>query len=448
MESLLLHLPKIQSKKTIKFSELFNDTNPLPDAYKKYQREGCTIITTTKELYPFSLKHTHIDADLLSLVSHAGYTLYPPDISVIESAPKVISALRDNFKDMLRIYNYALPFYDSSLYCKEDPLKDITFDIYNGDIQDIYFTNTGNSIFKADLSILDGHSFSFKKEKAKTGIALIPKYQDLYNKLYKSQFTGVINFTPASIVGPHITFSYYIPNTLGYEKNMNFYHAIFESIKEIDLKDPNYSKVANIAKPLSINKRLNALYNYFLTTDAKKKIDDLLGEDPVLDSSNKHCDKYTCFNSVNTSVNPHPVALSYIKQASFVDDNKLSIILDNSFIFEKYISSIANFISTDNPIHTSIINLLIYGTYIHNINTKAHNDTFKRTYNVRMKLTKDTMFYFSSCNITLKNKFKQDLLSNTNLFNIKTSFFPMFYTIPANSSGPKEKNFILKHMEA
>lgn len=455
MESLVLHLPKILSKKKIKFSELFDQSFTLPDAYNKYREEECTIITTTEAVHPFSLKPSHINEDLLELLSFAGYTLYPNDQNIISiNNKKLFSTLAYDsslFDRLCKRHDFVSENRSIHLYCKEDKDKDLNIEIVYEKIHDIYMYTDHPDYQKecssGNFSFLNGHNLSVKKERTSSILNLLPKYKQLYDKIYLSQFTGKINFNPASIVGPHVSFSYYIPNTLSYEKNMSFFHNILESIKEIDLKDPHFNKSSSLGKPVSINKRINLLYNYFLTTSAKQDIDNVFGEDPVIDSNNKYSDKYTCFSPAGGTVHPDPVALSYIKRASFTKDQDISTILDNTFIFEKYLSSITSFISTDNDVHTSIINLLIYGTYLHNINTKTPNNTFKRTYDVRIKILEDNILYFNTCFITLKTNFKQHILSNSSLFNPVTSFYPMFYN--SNKITQKQttdKNFILKSM--
>jgi len=448
MEILVLHLPKIQKKEVKKLYELF-EPDPLPDALKKYRGEECILLSTTEETYPFSLKPEHVDS-LYNILSFNDTTFLLGQSNILHVKNKKL------FKALCEIpkLNYFLEEIENRslmFYCKEDHLKDfnLTFNVRTN-YSSIIFLNSSehqNEADYGDYTSLQGLNFYLTKVRDKNLTSnLLPAYLSIFEKKYKSQFTGIINFDPISIVGPHINFSYYIPSTLGYDKNMDFYHRVFESIKEIDLKDSGYTKSASLAKPISINKRVMALYNYFLTTKAKQDIDAIFGKNPIIDSNNQYSDKYRCF-SYPTKTTPDPIAFSNLKRATFTKDNELSTVLNKSFIFEKYLANITNFITTDSLENTELINLLIYGTYLHNLNSNSPQSTFQRGYCVRIKTTDTQTLYYSTCTITLSTDFKKHLLSKSSLFNTNSAFVPMF--IPVVTTTPKKmakENYLIKNM--
>lgn len=447
MEILVLHLPKIQKKEVKKLYELF-EPDPLPDTLKKYRGEECVVLSTTEETYPFSLKPEHIDS-LYNILSFNDTTFILNESNILHVKNKKL------FKALCEIpkLNYFLEDIENKslrCYCKEDPLKDfdISFNLRNN-YSNIVFINTAEhqkEVDYSDYTCLQGLNFYLTKVRDKTiALNLLPAYLSIFEKKYKSQFTGAINFHPISIVGPHINFSYYIPNTLGYDKNMDFYHRVFESVKEIDLKDPGYNKSASLAKPISINKRLNTLYNYFLSTTAKQDIDNIFGKGAVIDSNNQYSDKYRQFSYPNKT-SPDPIAFSNLKRAAFTKDNELSTVLNSSFIFEKYLANLTSFITTDSTVNTELLNLLIYGAYIHNMNSNTPQSTFQRSYCVRIKTTDTQTLYYSSCTITLSTDFKKHLLSNSSLFNTNTAFIPMFVPAAVIPKKTGKENYLIKNM--
>lgn len=446
MIKITLHLPKTQ-KQTKKLSDVIN---PLPDTLTKYQDEEVTVITTTEEEYPFT-----ISGDLLKQLPELLYEIGQPitfNTTSIKCNKNVVTkALFSSTCSFYCLLNQMLynPF---NLYSK-DEYKSLILNVYtlskklHANIKLNNPTMYNEYIHQKDYSFLDNEDLYIKNIKTQPNLHNKNReYLALLNQILNQARKKYITFPAIDIIGPHITVDFYIPCVTGYDKNLNFYNKILNSIKEIDLKDKTFGN-NNVGNLVSINNRINALYNYFLTTQAKIDIDNIFKKEDVIETSTPYINKARCFSYPST-VNPDPIIVSDIKRANIVKEKHLTTMLSSTFIFEKYLSTLTNFITTDSQVHTEILNLLIYGTYIISLLNGQPNISFKRRYDTRIKVEDNLTLYFCTSRLTVAPNFKTHLLKNPKLFNTHDAFLPMFLnsSLASTVSKVKTNNLLLTKM--
>lgn len=446
MTKITLLLPKTQ-KETKKLSDVIN---PLPATLTKYQDEEVTLITTTDKEYPFT-----ISGDLLRQLPELLYEIGQPitfnTMSIKCNKNVVTKALSLSTSPFSCLLNQLL--YNTFKLHSKDQYKSLILNVFtlskklHANISLDNPTIYNEYIHQKDYSFLDNEQLYIRKVKPQANLhTKNQEYLTLLNQILNQTSKKYITFPAIDIIGPHITVDFYIPCITGYDKNLNFYNKILNSVKEIDLTDKTFGNT-NVGNVLSINTRINNLYNYFLTTQAKIDIDNIFKKEDVIETSTPYINKARCFTYPST-VKPDPLIVSDIKQGNIVKEKHLTTMLSSTFIFEKYLSTLTNFITTDSQIHTEILNLLIYGTYIVSLLNNQHNTSFKRRYDTRIKIEDNLTLYFCTSRLTIGPNFKTDLLKNPKLFNANDAFLPMFLnsSVASTVSKPKANNLLLTKM--